>query len=214
MLVGVFYKQIKDPIENTIVADSTRPQDQYYTAGNFGTARNYGLEADYIKFFSNIGIKANYTYTHSSITTSKSARIRDEKGDLKTIAVDQTRPLYGQSEHIANLSLLYKDTQHGWDAQLAGGYTGPRIVTVSQFADNDLWQKGFIQMDISVEKRFRNHFSIFAKAGNLLNTPAEIFIKGVNPENAELPGQGKANETLIRKEYYKQTYLLGVRYKL
>ncbi|NLR62318.1 TonB-dependent receptor [Chitinophaga polysaccharea] len=214
LLIGVFYKQIKDPIENTIVADSTRPQDQYYTAGNFGTARNYGLEADYIKFFSNIGIKANYTYTHSSITTSKSARIRDEKGDLKTIAVDQTRPLYGQSEHIANLSLLYKDTQHGWDAQLAGGYTGPRIVTVSQFVDNDLWQKGFIQMDISVEKRFRNHFSIFAKAGNLLNTPAEIFIKGVNPENAELPGQGKANETLIRKEYYKQTYLLGVRYKL
>jgi len=214
LLFGVFYKRIQDPIENTIRADATRPQDQYYSAGNFGTARNYGLEIDYIKFFSKIGFKANYTYTHSSITTSKSLRIRDEKGDIKTIAVDQTRPLYGQSEHIGNLSILYKDIQHGWDAQLAGAYTGPRIVTVAQYIDNDLWQKGFVQMDISVEKRFKNNFSIFAKAGNLLNTPAEIFIKGTNPQNDDIPGQGKAGETLIRKEYYKQTYLLGLRYKL
>ncbi|MFY0254149.1 TonB-dependent receptor domain-containing protein [Chitinophaga sp. 30R24] len=214
LLVGVFYKRIQDPIENTIKADATRPQDVYYSAGNFGTARNYGLEIDYIKFFSKIGIKTNYTYTNSSITTDKSSRIRDEKGDLRTILVTQTRPLYGQSAHIGNLSLLYKDSNKGWDAQLAAAYTGPRINTVSQFVDNDLWQKGFVQMDLSIEKRIRNHFSIYAKAGNLLNTPTEIFIKGTNSKNADLPGQGEANETLIRKDYYKQTYLLGVRYKL
>jgi len=214
LLVGVFYKRIQDPIEYTMQADPVRSQDQYYSAGNFGTARNYGLELDYIKFFSKIGFKANYTYTHSSITTPKSLKQRNDKGDIGTIIVDQTRPLYGQSEHIGNLSLLYKDVQHGWDAQLAGAYTGPRINTVSQWLDNDFWQKGFIQMDISVEKRFRNHFSVFAKAGNLLNTPTEIFIKGTNPANDNMPGQAKANETLIRKEYYKQTYLLGVRYKL
>ncbi|MBS0031240.1 TonB-dependent receptor domain-containing protein [Chitinophaga sp. 22321] len=214
LLVGVFYKSIKDPIENTIVPGGIRGQDQFYMPGNFGTARNYGLELDYIKFFHNIGFKANYTYTNSSITTTKSYRYRDDKGDIHTGATQQTRPLYGQSAHIANLSVLYKDTQHGWDAQLAGSYTGPRINVVSQFVDNDFWQKGFIQMDISVEKRFGNNFSIFAKAGNLLNTPAEIFIKGANDKNAAIPGQGKTNETLIRKEYYKQTYLLGVRYKL
>lgn len=214
LLVGVFHKRIQDPIENTIVADAVRGQDQYYTPGNFGTARNYGVEIDYIKFFHKVGFKANYTYTNSSITTPKSYRFTDDKGDQQTGKVEQTRPLYGQSAHIANLSLLYKDTQHGWDAQLAGAYTGPRINVVSQFVDNDYWQKGFIQMDISVEKRFRNNFSVFAKAGNLLNTPATIFIKGVNKENADVPGQNNANETLIRKEYYKQTYLLGVRYKL
>jgi TonB-dependent receptor len=213
LLVGIFYKRIKDPIEYTIQADATRPQDVYYTPGNFGTAKNYGLEADYIKFFNKFGFKANYTYTHSSITTAKSSKIRDKEGNLAVITVDQTRPLYGQSAHIGNLSLLYKDTKNGWDAQLAGSYTGPRINTVSQFADNDLWQKGFLQMDVSVEKRFKNNFSVFAKAGNLLNTPTEIYIKGTNSKNAGLPGQG-GNETLIRKEYYKQTYLLGLRYKL
>ncbi|MBO9727342.1 MAG: TonB-dependent receptor [Chitinophaga sp.] len=214
LLFGVFYKKIQDPIENTIVSDAVRGQDQYYTPGNFGNARNYGLEIDYIKFFHKVGFKANYTYTNSSITTPKSYRYTDDKGNQTTGKVDQTRPLYGQSAHIANLSLLYKDTQHGWDAQLAGAYTGPRINVVSQFVDNDYWQKGFIQMDISVEKKFRNHFSIFAKAGNLLNTPTTIFIKGANKENQDVPGQNNANETLIRKDYYKQTYLLGVRYKL
>lgn len=216
LLVGAFYKRIQNPIEFTIQPDPTRPQDVYYTPGNFGTARNYGLELDYIKFFNKIGIKANYTYTHSRITTPKSLRVRDAStnGDLKTILVDQTRPLYGQSEHIGNLSVLYKDVRTGWDAQLAAAYTGSRINTVSQFVDNDFWQKGFVQMDFSLEKRIGQHLSLFTKLGNLLNTPSTIFIKGHNDVNNGLPGQSSNKETLIRKEYYKQTYLLGVRVKL
>lgn len=216
LLVGAFYKKIKDPIEYTIVADATRGQDQYYTPGNFGTAKNYGLEVDYIKFFNKLGFKANYTYTHSRITTDKSSRVRNAvSGDIEPVIVEQTRPLFGQSAHIGNLSLLYKDTKSGWDAQLAGSYTGERINTISQFADNDIWQKGFIQMDASVEKKFRSNLSIFVKAGNLLNTPATLFIKGTNSLNAGLPQQdANSNETLIRKDFYEQTYLLGLRYKL
>lgn len=214
LLMGVFYKRIQDPIEFTLQADATRPQDIYYTPGNFGTARNYGAELDYVKFFNRFGIKANYTYTHSRITTSKSERYRDANGDLQTKSVQETRPLYGQSEHIGNLSILYKDVRTGWDAQLAAAYTGPRINTVSQFVGNDFWQKGFVQMDFSLEKRIGQNWSVFTKMGNILNTPATIFIKGYNKENAGLPGQNGTKETLIRKEYYQQTYLLGVRFKL
>lgn len=216
LLVGAFYKKIKDPIEYTIQADPTRGQDQYYSPGNFGTAKNYGLELDYIKFFNKIGIKANYTYTHSRITTDKSKKERNAAtGDLEKVIVEQSRPLYGQAAHIGNLSLLYKDVKSGWDAQIAGSYTGERINTVSQFVDNDLWQKGYIQMDASVEKKFKNKLSVFIKAGNLLNTPTELFIKGTNSQNLGLPDQGgNGNETLIRKDFYEQTYLLGLRYKL
>jgi hypothetical protein len=71
LLVGAFYKRIKDPIEFTFQPDAVRGQDIYYSPGNFGTAKNYGAEIDYIKFFNKIGVKANYTYTHSSITTPK-----------------------------------------------------------------------------------------------------------------------------------------------
>jgi hypothetical protein len=215
LLAGVFYKNIKDPIEYTFQADATRGQDTYYSPGNFGTAHNYGVEIDYIKFIKKIGIRANYTYTHSSITTPKDKRVIDGNGDPKKISVEQTRPLYGQSAHIGNVSLLYKDLTKGWDAQLAASYTGSRINTISQFLDNDLWQEGFVQMDFSAEKQFKSRWSVFVKLGNLLNTPARFFIKGTNAENAKIAEQLEKNgHMLIREDFYKQSYLLGVRFKL
>jgi len=218
LLVGAFYKKIKDPIEYTFQADATRGQDIYYTPGNFGTAHNYGAELDYMKFFNKVGIKANYTYTHSRITTPKTMRRLTETPlgpQVLPYLVDQTRPLYGQSEHIANVSLLYKDTKKGWDAQIAAAYTGERINTISQFLNNDLWQKAFIQMDASAEKRFKHGITLFVKAGNLLNTPAKFFVKGTNPEDKNIAEDLVSNgQTLIRSDYYKQSYLIGIRYKL
>lgn len=213
-MVGLFYKHIQDPIEYTLQKDAIRGQDLYYGPGNFGNATNLGLELDAIKYFRQWGIKANYTYTNSSITTPKSKRIRNEQGDLQTITVNQTRSLYGQSAHIANLSVLYKDSEHGWDGQLAASYTGRRINTVSQFVDNDLYQKGFLQMDASVEKRISNGFLLFAKANNLLNTPTEIFINNQSAKNSDVPNQDISGKTLIRRDFYQRSYVIGVRYKL
>jgi hypothetical protein len=213
-MVGLFYKHIQDPIEYTLQKDAIRGQDLYYGPGNFGNATNFGLELDAIKYFQHWGVKANYTYTNSRITTPKSKRIRNAQGDLQTITVNQTRSLYGQSAHIANLSLLYKDSEHGWDGQLAASYTGGRINTVSQFVDNDLYQKGFIQMDASAEKRLGNGFLLFAKANNLLNTPTEIFIKNASSKNSDVPDQDISGKTLIRRDFFQRSYFLGIRYKL
>lgn len=212
LMIGAFYKHIQDPIEYTLQRDAVRGQDTYYSPGNFGNARNLGLELDFIKYFRRWGIKANYTFTNSRITTAKSKRIRNASGDLETITVSQTRPLYGQSAHIANLTFLYK--HNGWDGQLAASYTGDRINTVSQFADNDLWQKGFVQMDAAVEKSFGNGLVLFAKANNLLNTPMEVYIKNASVKNEGVPFQDLSGRTLMRKDFYQRTYILGIRYKL
>ncbi|MDR7370251.1 TonB-dependent receptor domain-containing protein [Flavobacterium aquidurense] len=215
LFLGTFYKNIKDPIEYTFLADATRGQDTYYSPGNFGTAKNFGIELDYITFFNKIGFKVNYTYTDSKITTPKDKKVLDDNGNLQKISVMQTRPLYGQSAHIGNASILYKDGKKGWDAQLSAAYTGPRINTVSQFVNNDLWQEGFVQMDASVEKQFKSKFSIYIKANNLLNTPHKLFIKGTNPANATIAENNLEynGRTLIRDDYYGQSYLIGVRYK-
>ena len=211
-MASIFYKHIQNPIEYMLKADSLRGQDIYYTPGNFGNAVNYGCEFDFIKYFNKVGFKANYTYTHSSITTSKSKRIRDENGDIKTISVDETQALYGQSAHVGNLSILYKDGMKGWDAQLALQYTGDRISSVSQFVGNNLWQKAFIQMDASIEKRFKNRWGIFAKANNLLNSPMTIYINNVSPKNADVPSQTLSGKTLIRQNYFQRSYYLGLRF--
>ncbi len=212
-MLGVFYKHIQNPIEYTLQRDETRGQDIFYAPGNFGNADNYGVELDWIRYFRNFGIKANYSYTHSQITTSKMLRVRgEESGDLEIINVEQTRPLYGQAAHTGNFSLLYKNIKSGWDGQLAASYTGDRINTVSQFLNNDLWQKGFVQMDVSLEKRL-NHLTFFLKANNLLNTPMEVYIKNANPKNSGVPGQDNSSgKTLIRKDFYMQSYLIGARF--
>lgn len=215
LMAGVFYKNIQNPIEYTLQVDETRGQDVFYTPGNFGTAQNYGLELDMIKNFQNFGFKANYTYTNSSITTKKMIRIRNAQGNLEPRSVDQTRPMYGQSAHVGNLSVFYKDGKKGIDAQLAASYTGERINTVSQFLNNDLWQEAFIQMDASIEKNIGKHWTIFAKANNLLNTPMRVFIKNSNSVNSSIPEQSALNnKTLIRQDYYQRSYLVGLRFKL
>lgn len=212
LLAGVFYKHIKDPIEFTLQRDEKRPQDIYYMPGNFGNATNYGLELDFIKYIKQFGIKANYTYTHSSITTKKAKRIRDVNGDYAITMVDQTRPLYGQSAHVANLTLLYRNARYGWDAQLAGTYTGNRINTVAEFVDDDLWQKGFVQMDFSMEKTW-GRVSLFVKANNLLNTPMEVYIRKPRNNTDFIPDQTESGKVLVRRDYYQRAYLLGARYK-
>lgn len=162
-----------------------------------------------------MGVKFNYTYTHSAITTSKAYYGKDENGNTRTFTKEQTRPLVGQAAHVANLSLLLKDVKQGWDAQLAASYTGDRIIIASRFLDSDYWEKGSVQLDASVEKRISENWTVFAKASNLLNTPKTEYLKTENSYNHKFPMQSASDgTTLIRKEYYHTTLLAGVRFRL
>jgi len=209
-MIGVFYKKIRNPIEYAMMRPANSSSlDLFYMPGNFGTAYNYGAEVDVVKYFHSIGIKANYTYTNSSITTPKTAWVNEV-----FTQVNQKRSLYGQSAHVANFSLLYKNVKSGWNAQFAVSYTGDRISYVSQYLNNDLWQKGYIQGDFSVEKRIKK-VTVYVKANNLFNTKMIEFIKQADKINAGFPMQNpKSGETLISQEFYGQTFLLGIRYKL
>ncbi|WP_461450820.1 TonB-dependent receptor [Mucilaginibacter sp.] len=210
-LGGVFYKSINNPIEYAILQGQAG-QTAVLEPENFGTAINYGLEIDATKYLRNFGIRLNYTYTNSSITTSKQ-EIDAANVTLKT--VNQTRPLQDQSKNIGNLSFLYREAKSGFDAQISAVYTGPRIYAVSPYLDNDIWQKGFVTLDISAEKRIFKKFYIYAKATNLTNTPFELEIR--RPYTTEpdvLSYQTVGQNYFIRKDTYEQYYILGLRYKL
>lgn len=217
LMAGVFYKRIDNPIEYGM---ATSGQDTYYMPENFGTAHNMGLELDITKFFRRFGVKANYTYTYSRIKTNKTIEVKNPDPNAETTTITQTvmqtRPLYGQAAHVANLSLLYKDPENGWDAQLALNYTGKRLCIVSRFYDNDSWTDGYTQLDASVEKKFgRTGWSIFAKANNLLNLPLIQYVKK-NERNAHLGADIERHKggLLERKEKHGQSFLVGVRFKL
>ncbi len=211
-MAGVFYKHLTDPIE---YVSRTITRQIGYGPDNVGNANNYGVEIDIIKYFRNFGIKANYTYTHSEITTTKIKYEQDAQGNTVRRDVEQSRPLLGQAPHVANLTFMYKDTRYGWDAQLACSYTGEKIGIVSQYLDSDYWDKGEFTLDASVEKSFKCGITIFGKGTNLLNTTSERYIKTHNDYNNRFPGQdANSGKTLIRKDRRGVGLLLGVRFKL
>ncbi len=217
-LAGVFYKKINDPIEYSLINNGLGYVSE---AGNFGTAHNYGFELDATKYISRFGVRANYAFTQSSITTTKRQDFKDANGNNTFRTVDQSRPLQGQSKNTGNLSLLYKDSKSGFDAQVSAVYTGERINSVSAYLDNDVWQKGFVTLDFSAEKRIFKNFYIYGKATNLLNTPYQLFIKLPYPALAAPGASGQAVEyqqagkdTFVRRDTYQQYYILGLHYKL
>ena len=214
VLAGVFYKYLKDPIEQVFVTSDGKigaGTDAYYMPDNLGNAKNMGFEIDVIKYIRHFGIKANYTYTYSKITTSK-REYKEGSAEYKS-GVTQSRPLVNQAPHTANISLLYKDTENGWNAQLASSFTGAKLALVSPFKDADQWDKAMFGLDLSAEKQFKNGFSIFVKANNLLDAKRERYLKTVNESNLQYAGQ-KSDKTVIGTYKYGRTFLLGVRYKL
>lgn len=214
-MLGAFYKKIINPIEFGMVLQG---QSSFYMPNNFGNASNYGLEIDYTRFIYYFGVKLNYTFTNSAITTSKLFYYVNPD-PLATDHVllrneNQTRRLAGQAAHVANFSMLYKNGKKGIDAQLSLAFTGDRLYAVSKYLDNDLWQGGFVQMDASAEKKVGSKFIVFAKASNLLNTPVKLYVKKINPSNEKVEGyETFKNGTMTRDDFYGQTLLIGVRFK-
>ena len=209
LLVGAFVKNIKNPIEYGF--SDIAQNNIVYQPINYGNALNYGAELVFSRYISNWGVSGNYTYTHSRITTTKRVYGRDANGSTIVTNEQQTRPLQGQSDHIANLSLIYKKS--GFDAQLAWVYTGKRINIVSAYKDLDYWQRGTSQVDFSAEKRFGGgRFSVFAKLTNLLNNP--IIVDILRPNTlVGYPDQDRKDRITVQKDVFNQTYLLGLRYK-
>jgi hypothetical protein len=214
-LFGEFYKNINDPIELGIIDQG---QGSFLVPSNFGVAKNYGLEIDATKYFYNFGVKMNYTFTNSAITTSKvyyelnSDPTSSVKNVLKTGT--QTRQLNGQAAHLANFTLLYKHIKQNVDVQLSANYTGDKLFAISRFLDNDTWQKGFIQLDLSLEKKIKK-FTFYIKSSNLLNTPIELYLKKSNKNNQTLLGNfSYPAGTLLRSDINGIAFQIGFKFKL
>ncbi|WP_194776764.1 TonB-dependent receptor [Pararhodonellum marinum] len=215
ILIGVFYKKIIDPIEYgfpQVEGPESAPNTSRILPQNFDDATNFGIEADYLKYFKNFGIRFNYTYTISEISTNKVVINEDRSRSV----INQTRPLQGQSDHVGNLSLLYKNQRNLLDVQLVSNYTGERIAFVSPFFGADHYMKPMTQLDFSIEKGFQNGWVIFIKANNLLNTPYQLYVKKplAVPTDPYPHQTDPFNVGFVRRDTYGQSYRLGVRYNL
>jgi outer membrane receptor protein involved in Fe transport len=225
---GLFYKHIADPYERTLLnaGDELYPiPDQglsYIPAGeltsqmrNAASAQDYGTELSFTRYFGKLGLQAAYTYTYSRILQSTKFNTREDPSNsasnIITVTKNESRPLQGQSPHLANLSLLYQNPQSGWNARLSGIYTGRRIYSASGWYGLDYWQRGYTVLDAFLEKKIRHHILVFLKAANLFNTITTVDLLQANPEFASrlLPGQEKASRITVMRQSDKAVYYLG-----
>ena len=218
LLIGAFYKNIQDPIEySTETVNATAVQ---YKPKNFGSATNYGFEVLATKYWGNIGLSGSYTFTESSVTTNKLHGVKNSVGSVNYFPINQTRPLQGQSKHIGNVSVLYKNPRIGLDLQASLVYTGERLAIVNPYYNLDYWQTPTTQVDLSLEKRLNKNFYFYAKVNNIANAPYKLFLKQPYDATADTGHDllsiqsSPSNKTFVQADYYKATYLFGVRYKL
>jgi hypothetical protein len=230
---GIFYKHIVDAYEKTLLNGNDElypiPENglSYTPAGvlteqlrNTGTAMNYGAELFYNYAWPDFVISFNYTYTSSSIIRMKKFLIRENPDDPASDQVTVTRleegPLEGQSKHLANVNLLYKNMPGKWLANVSFVYTGKRIDLVSPWYGLDYWQRQNVSMNLSAEKRLSSKFKIKLGASNLFNNGIidDILVPDPNGTNNLLPGQTQSNKITILKQNFSAYYQLGVSYQL
>ncbi len=215
-MIATFWKQIENPIETAVVRREDLANRLFLTPQNFGTANNMGVEVDFIKYFNLFGVRGNYTYTHSEISSDKIVQFRDESGSLSSRIESQTRPLQGQSAHLGNLSLLFKNQRWGTDAQLSMVHTGRRIAYISAYKDNDQWQRAITQLDFSLDQRIAPGLIAYFKVSNLLNAPFELEIPASNEAAAAAEPllQPDSHRVLSRSDLFHRTILIGLRYSI
>lgn len=233
-LVGAFYKTTNNVIEYYL-ARGAGPSAQYIQPINDSNpATNYGIELVANRAISkHFSVSANYTYTHSELTSPKRYEYLDSKGHDTYKTINETLPMQGQVDHIANVSLHFNDFKYGWDASLTFNYQGKSIAFVSSDYGFSTWQMPSTHLNLTVEKRLSKKYNIyvFGKIRNLLNTPLEYRVlepepaiyktsNAANPSaNFYLPGQvsngsyNSSNSIVVQREVFGQSYLVGLRFK-
>lgn len=173
---GIFYKYLKNPIEEQVNGNNDR------SITNADKCTNYGLELVTIKYFGNFGISANYTYTKSSIRQPKNWNDPTANNGLgATLTRIEDRPLAGQSPSLLNLALIFRSQKAGLLAQVTYTMQGKNLVNINSNYGLDGYQLAYNDLGASLEKRlFKNGFLYF-KGANLLNESVRFQTKnGIN----------------------------------
>lgn len=193
---GLFDKEFKNYIVNLLTAYQTVPgltggfNGQFRTQTFSNTPRSHarGLEFNWEQRFKELlpgflgGLGASANYTF----VDSSFQIRP--GESSTLP--------SSSKNTWNAAIFYE--QYGVTVRLAAYSTSADLFAIGQQRSQDVFNARRTSMDLGSSYAFTEHLSMYFDAKNLLNTP-HMFYQGT-PDRP------------IQREFYSQTYLLGVRF--
>ncbi|PTB96427.1 hypothetical protein C9994_07300 [Marivirga lumbricoides] len=133
-----------------------------------------------------IGLYANYTYTNSL------ANISNRSGEAGT---EEIR-LPGQAAHVGNLSLAYDYGK--FNLRASANFNGEYISELGDEADEDVYVKSRMQIDLTGAYRITRNFQVFGEFMNLTNQPYEVY-------------QGSEDQ-YIQREFYSWWSRVGVKF--
>jgi TonB-dependent receptor len=190
---GLFDKELSD----YIVANNTGTQIVYfhgtniplrsYTFSNSSGAYSRGAEFNWVQRFSRLpgwlaGFGINANYTWVD------SRFEIRPGEHSTLP--------SSSKNTWNLALFYQYAR--LDLRLAVYSVSQDLFGIGSDKSSDVWNDTRTSMDFGSSYAFSEHWGIYFNAKNLLNTPHTFY-------------QGTPDRP-IQREFYRQTYQLGVRF--
>jgi outer membrane receptor for ferrienterochelin and colicin len=180
ILIGVFYKSFKDPIETfQRVTGNLSVLD--YTYINTQSATNYGAEAEIRKsfselsnrkFFQNLTAVANASFIYSNVQVGDfvviSETLNPEPIPTKDVVASE-RLLTNQSPYLINAGLYYSDEAKGWQVNLLYNVYGRRLYAVGSALVPDTYEMPRQVLDANVSKTFNEKLEIRLAVQDMLN---------------------------------------------
>lgn len=189
--VGVFGKNIKNPIERSYLAS---PGSTIVTFLNSENAKLYGLEAEFIfdlgrasSALKDLSWGFNTSLMHTKVTVPDV--ITGPNGNtLNSIETHKDRELQGASKWLINSDLKYQfDMSSTWTNTVSLVYSvfGKRIYSVGTAGLDHIYELPVSRLDLVLNSKLSKHFDLKLSADNLLNPQVkyELGTENVNTFN-------------------------------
>jgi TonB-dependent receptor len=168
LAVSVFYKELSNPIEQSIFLQGGL---QYYQYRNNPEATVWGAEFEVRKrldqvasWLRDFSVTFNFTQIQSQVTLTDFQRLQQAAIGI----FESTRPLQGQPNYITNAGLEYNNVAYDFYAGLFFNVTGPMLYAVGADLPS-IFEQPAPSLDLNLTQGFAQHWKFTFRAKNLLN---------------------------------------------
>ncbi|MCB0806416.1 MAG: TonB-dependent receptor, partial [Bacteroidales bacterium] len=212
--IGGFYKDFKNPIENTLIPAST---DKWtFQPVNAKESVSIGVEIDIkksLRFLENSG--TFFRHFKDLFIIFNAALIKSEVLEGVAYLEDEKRPMQGQSPYIINAGLYYDNPDLGLMASLAYNRIGKRIQYVGDPSNPHTYEMPRNDLEFAFTKTIGQHLKIKAGIENIFNDPYRFIQTYEFQPDPDLNGNSQEVQVVdqVQKEYYTgRKFSLGAQY--
>jgi outer membrane receptor protein involved in Fe transport len=205
LAVSLFYKHLKDPIEELQYPTGGAPSVTYRNADRadvLGTE----LEARRSLEFLNAALSPFQVISNLTVSWSQT-EVQEDAGN--SIITNPERPLINQAPWVLNFALDYQNDK-GTGARVTYNVNGRTLARVGTENLPDTYKQSFHSLDLSASQKIMEHWSMKVSIENIINDNV-LETVGKTPEDDN--GDGEPDNVSL--EYRKgMTLSLGIAYEL